>query len=449
MIKQIGKHAIVIGAGMGGLLFARVLSDAFEHVTVLERDSLPDTNEPRKGVPQGRHPHGLLPGGCRAMDALLPGLVEDLKTAGAVKQVMGLTTRFEAPGYDPYPQRDAGAFWYSLSRPMLELCVRRRVEAIENISWEQNITVERLQHHDCAVTGVELRDGRVLAADYVVDSSGNQSDLTLQAFDEMGYARPSETVIGIDLHYATGIFEIPEDHPRNWNVLMSFSDPAAMMVPVEGNRWICAFVWHGEGDAPRDQETYVEFARKLRTKTCYNAIKDAPMLAKVAGYLFPESRHRHFSKLEAVPKGLLPVADIICRFNPVYGQGMSVAALEAEAFGELFRDWQGDLHGLTQAFLRRTDEIIATPWTTSAVPDLAYPSTRGERPPNHKQLLYQGAAFMELGARDPDVHKLRMEIIGLLKPYTALTNDPVLMQRIEEVLAEMMRAAEAKMAQAV
>jgi 2-polyprenyl-6-methoxyphenol hydroxylase-like FAD-dependent oxidoreductase len=449
MIKQAGKHAIVIGAGMGGLLFARALADAFEHVTVLERDSLPDNNEPRKGVPQGRHPHGLLPGGCRAMDALLPGLVEDLKAAGAIKQVMGLSTRFEAPGYDPYPQRDAGAFWYSLSRPMLELCVRRRVEAIANVSWEQNITVERLQHHAGVVTGVELRHGRSLSADYVIDASGHQSDLTLRAFDEMGHARPRETIIGIDLHYATAIFEIPEDPPRDWKVLMSFSDPAAMMVPVECNRWICAFVWHGEGDAPRDRESYIEFARKLRTQTCYHAIKDAPMLGKPAGYLFPESRHRHFSELQSLPKGLLPVADIICRFNPVYGQGMSVAALEAEAFCELLRDWQGDLHELTRAFLQRTDQIISAPWNTSAVPDLAYPSTRGERPSNHMQLLQFGAAFLELAARDEGVHKLRMEIIGLLKPYTTLTNDPVLMQRIQGVLAEIVRAAQAKMAQAV
>ena len=449
MIKQMGKHAIVIGAGIGGLLFARAMADAFEHVTVLERDSLPDNNEPRKGVPQGRHPHGLLPGGCRALDALLPGLVDDFEAAGAVKQVMGLSTRFEAPGYDPYPQRDAGAYWYSLSRPMLELCIRRRVEAIANISWEQNTTVERLQHEAGVVTGVALRDGRFLSADCVVDASGHSGELTLRVLGEMGYARPRETIIGIDLQYATALFEIPEDAAYDWKVLMSYSNPAAMMVPVEGKRWICAFAWQGGADAPRDRESYIEFARSLRTQTCYNAIKDATMLGKLAGYLFPESRHRHFSELQSFPKGLLPVADVICRFNPVYGQGMSVAALEAEAFCELLRESQGEFHDLTRAFLQRTDEIISTPWSTAAVPDLAYPSTRGERPPNHRELLLFGAAFLELAARDASVHKLRMEIIGLLKPYTTLTNDPVLMQRVQAVMAEMIRGAEARMAQAV
>jgi hypothetical protein len=218
-----------------------------------------------------------------------------------------------------------------------------------------------------------------------------------------------------------------------------------MIVPIEGNRWICCLVWHGGEEAPRDRESFLEFARKLRTPTCYQAIKDATMLGKVVGFLFPESRHQHFSELEAFPKGLLPVADVICHFNPLYGQGMSVAALEAEALCELLRDWQGDFHELTRAFLRRTDEIIAVPWNTAAIPDLAYPDTRGERPANHRQLLEFGGAFLHLGALDPNVHKLRLEIIGLLKPYTALTNNTALMQRIQNLIEEMTLASQAKM----
>lgn len=383
------------------------------------------------------------------MDALLPGLVDDFKAAGAIKQVMGLSTRFEAPGYDPFPQRDAGSCWYSLSRPMLELCIRRRVQAIPNISLEQNKAVERLRHDAGVVTGVEMRDGRILSADSVVDAGGRGGELTLKAFDEMNYARPRETTIGINLHYRTAVFEIPDDAAYDWKVLMSYSNPppdsrATMIVPIEGNRWICCLVWHGDEDAPRDRESFLEFARKLRTPTCYQAIKDARMLGNVVGYLFPESRHRHFSELEAFPKGLLPVADAICHFNPLYGQGMSVAALEAEALCELLRDWQGGFHELTRAFLRRTDEIITVPWNTAAVPDLAYPDTHGERPTNHRQLLEFGAAFLNLAAIDAAAHKLRLEIIGLLKPYTALTNNPAMMARIQNLIKEMTLASQAK-----
>jgi len=444
-----GNHAIVVGAGIGGLLFARVLSDYFDRVTVLERDWLGDKPEARPGVPQGRHFHGLLPGGCRAMDALLPGLEDDFKAMGAVKLIVGLSTRYEMPGYDPFPRRDAGLYSYSLSRPLLELCVRRRVQAIANILWKPNSGVQRLQHAAGAVTGVVLRDGRSLPADLVIDASG-RGDLTMNALDEMDYPRPRETAIGVDLRYTTALFEIPEDAAHEWDVLVTFPDtqPASkggMMAVIEGNRWICGLAWQGEEEGPFDRESFVDFSRKLRTQTYYRAIKDATMAGPLARFLFRESCHRHFSELSSLPKGVLPVADAICRFNPVYGQGMSVAALEAEVFRQLLASGVEDLHHLASVFLQQTDQIIAGPWNMAALPDLAYPGTRGERPPHLMQALQFGAAFNELAARDSSVHKLMLEIRSLVKPYSALTSDPVLMQRIQAVMAEM---AQQKMAEA-
>jgi 2-polyprenyl-6-methoxyphenol hydroxylase-like FAD-dependent oxidoreductase len=380
------------------------------------------------------------------MDALIPGLVDDFKAAGAVNLVTGLSTRIEMPGYDPFPQRDAGFCSYGLSRPLLELCMRRRVQAIANISWEQNSAVERLQHDAGVVTGVALRDGRWLPADFVIDASGRGA-LTLKAFDEMGYARPRETTIGVDLRYVTALFEMPEYAPYDWKVLITHPEPppeslkGALLSIIEGNRWICGLAWQGEGKAPVDRESFIEFTRKLRTQTCYHAIKGAKMLGKVARYHFRESCHRHFSELESLPKGLLPVADAICCFNPVHGQGMSVAALEAEAFCELLEVEQGDFHDLPRAFLQRADQIIEGPWNMAALPDLAYPKTRGERPPTLLQSLKFGAAFTELAAHDASVHKLMWEIRSLLKPYSAMTSDAALMQRIQTVMAEMAATA--------
>jgi 2-polyprenyl-6-methoxyphenol hydroxylase-like FAD-dependent oxidoreductase len=139
-------RVIVVGAGMGGLLFARVLADWATQVLVLERDSLPDDSEPRAGVPQGRHLHALLAGGCRAMESMLPGFVSDLRAVGAVEVIAGLSGRMESPGYDPFPRRDLGFSLYSLSRPLLELCVRRRVRAISTIMIEHEAAVEQLLH---------------------------------------------------------------------------------------------------------------------------------------------------------------------------------------------------------------------------------------------------------------------------------------------------------------
>lgn len=444
MTEHKGKRAIVIGAGVAGLIFARVLADYFEDVTVAERDALADNAEPRSGVPQGRHFHGLLAGGCRVMENLLPGLVEDFKTAGAVTLVTGLSARIEMPGYDPFPQRDAGFCSYSLSRPLLELCIRRRVQAIGNIRWERNSAVERVLHDAGAVNGVALRDGRSLSADLVIDASGH-GELTLRTLDEMGYARPRSTTIGLDLHYATGIFEIPADAAHDWKVLATHPGLpperpiGGMMSTIEGNRWICGLGWYGEDETPVDRESFIAFTRKLQTLTCYHAIRDAAMVGGVARFGLRESRHRHFSELESLPGGLLPVGDAICCFNPIHGQGMSVAALEADELRRLLEGeaGQSDIRALTRSFLKATDGIIAGPWNMAALPDLAYPQTRGERPPDLMQSLKFGAAFMELAARDADAHKLMWEIRSMLKPYSALTGDPVLMPRILAFMAEM------------
>ena len=155
MTKASSKHAIVIGAGMGGLLFARALSTHFQRVTMLERDTLPESAQARRGIPQGCHLHSLLAGGCRSIEHLLPGIAEDLRAAGAVQLIAGLSVRIERPGYDPFPARDLGFSSFSLSRPLLEYCVHRRVRATPNVAVQQDVTVERLLHSGEAIVGVQ------------------------------------------------------------------------------------------------------------------------------------------------------------------------------------------------------------------------------------------------------------------------------------------------------
>lgn len=450
MTRQRGKHAIVVGAGVGGLLFARVLADSFEQVTVLERDALADNLEPRSGVPQGRHLHALLAGGCQAMESLLPGLVNDFEAGGAAKLTVGLSARIERPGYDPFPRRDLGLYSYSMSRPLLELCVRRRVQALPNITLTPETAVERLMHEGDAVTGVMLRDGRVLGGDLVVDASG-RGELTFRAFDEMGLARPRATTIGVDVNYASALFEIPEDFDRDWVNLMIFpkvpeSSKGVLLATIEGNRWLCGIAWRGEGEVPEDRDSVIEWTRRHpRTQTAYNALKNAKMIGKVMRFLFPESIHRHFSQLDSLPAGLLPVADVICRLNPNHGQGMSVAALEAAAFGELLAS-ADDMRALIPAFLKRTDQIIEGPWNIAALPDFAFPDTRGERPAELMNALRFGEAFSALAARDAGAHKLMMEIQTLCKPQSAVMAEPALMQRIQQIMIEMIQAEAAAVA---
>jgi 2-polyprenyl-6-methoxyphenol hydroxylase-like FAD-dependent oxidoreductase len=443
----IGKRAVVIGAGMGGLTAAGALADHFDNVVVLERDALPSEPTYRAGTPQARHAHGLLLSGQRALSDLFPGFEQDLAQAGAVPLRVGLDVRVERPGYDPFPQRDLGWFGYAASRPAIERAVRRRVESRANITLRQRCRVQEVlgSPTDEAVTAVRFENGNgtseTITADLVVDASGRGAP-TLSLLQSIGRPLPEETTIGIDLGYATSIFFIPDDAPTDWKGVMTFGQApqnsrGGVIFPLEDNRWMVTIGGRHSDVPPGDEEGFLTYAKALRTPTIYNAISHAKRLDGIARYGFPESIRRHFEQLDGFPRGLLPIADAICRFNPVYGQGMSVAALEACLLKTLLERMSEDgdpIAGLAPTFFAEMQTLIETPWSVAML-DFAFPETRGQRPADFETTLKFGIALTRLAAEDPAVHKLTLEVQHLLKPRSAY-RDPALMQRVLEKMAE-------------
>jgi 2-polyprenyl-6-methoxyphenol hydroxylase-like FAD-dependent oxidoreductase len=443
----IGKQAVVIGAGMGGLTAAGALANHFEQVVVLERDTLPSEPTYRAGTPQARHVHALLLSGQRALSELFPGFEQDLAQVGAVPLRVGLDVRVERPGYDPFPQRDLGWFSYAVSRPAIERAVRRRVEGRTNITLCQRCRVLEVlaSPNGEAVTGVRYENGNdtseTIAADLVVDASGRGA-LTLALLQSIGLPLPEETAIGIDLGYATCVFAIPDDASTDWKGVMTFGQApqnsrGGLMLPLEGNRWM-ATIGGCHGDVPSsDAEGFLTYARELRTPTIYKAISHAKRLDGVARYGFPESVRRHFERLDVFPRGLLPIGDAICRFNPVYGQGMSVAALEACLLRGLLERLGGDsnpIAGLAPTFFAEVQTLLETPWSV-AILDFVFPDTRGQRPADFATTLKFGIALTRLAAEDPAVHKLTVEVQHLLRPRSVY-RDPALVQRVLAMMAE-------------
>jgi 2-polyprenyl-6-methoxyphenol hydroxylase-like FAD-dependent oxidoreductase len=442
----VGKQAVVIGAGMGGLTAAGALADSFDQVVVLERDALPSEPAHRAGTPQARHVHGLLLSGQRALSELFTGFEQDLARAGAVPLRVGLDVRMERPGYDPFPQRDLGWFSYALSRPTIEHAVRRRVESLANITLRQHCRVETLlaSPNGEAVSGVRFENdngaSETIATDLVVDASGSGA-LTLNLLQSIGRPLPEETTIGIDLGYATCIFGIPDDAPADWTGVMTFGQAphnsrGGLLLPIEGSRWM-ATIGGRHGDVPPgDAEGFLAYAGALRTPTIYNAISRAERVGGVARYGFRESVRRHFERLDKFPRGLLPIADAICRFNPVYGQGMSVAAQEACLLRTLLGRLAGEgdpIAALAPAFFAEVQALIETPWAV-AILDFVFPETRGQRPADFETVLKFGLALTRLAAEDPAVHKLTAEVQNLLRPRSAY-RDPALMQRVLAIMA--------------
>jgi 2-polyprenyl-6-methoxyphenol hydroxylase-like FAD-dependent oxidoreductase len=446
MSKSVGAHAIVVGAGIGGLAAAAALADHFEQVTVLERDQLGYEPAARPGTPQARLLHGLLTGGLQALCELFPGFDRDLAEAGAVPIGIASETLMELPGYDPFPRRDFGWIGYTVSRPLIEHVARQRTRKLANVMLLDRCRVlELLADDDGSVAAVRCgsADGlvRSLRADLIIDASAHRS-LTPTLLETMGLPRPDETEIGIDMVYATATFSA-SGFAEDWKMAITFPDnlstrKTGYLFPIEGRRWM-ALVGERHVAMPSDSVgEFLNLARQLRTSTIYDAIKHAKPVDKVYRFGFSESSWRHYERIEDFPRGLLPIGDAVCRFNPIHGQGMTVAVQEARILRDLLQTRAGNknpLAGLAQAFFAAINPLIAGAWSMSAVPDFADPATRGEPPADLENSLRFGEGLMRLAARDAKVHETMISVRHMMRPASAL-HDPDLVRRVQMEMAD-------------
>ena len=444
--SYISKRAVVIGAGASGLSAARAVADYFKEVVVLERDRLPDTATTRPGVPQGTQAHGILGGAMKGLRELFPGFDQDLIQAGAVTINQGFELLAELPGIDSFPRRKWDWITYSLTRPLIELTIRRRLARQPNIALRGGCrVVEILGTPDGArVTGVRFQTAEGLEAvqaDLVIDASKHGS-LTLSFLKSTGHPMPEETTIGVDIRDATALFALRPGAFGEFKAIVTFpkapeSANAGYLLPVENNCFQLLLIGRGEDNPPTDGDAFVNYARKLETSTIYNAMKGAKQLSQVVRYGFPESKWRHFGMLDRFPRGLAPTGDAFCCLNPVYGQGITVAVLEANIMRRLLKanaDETDPLAAFGPQFLGEAEALLKDPWTMSATPDFLYPETRGIRPKDLDDNLRFQNAMLRLSTRDADLVELIAEVRHMLKPMSVL-NEPELVRRVEEEMA--------------
>jgi 2-polyprenyl-6-methoxyphenol hydroxylase-like FAD-dependent oxidoreductase len=211
------------------------------------------------------------------------------------------------------------------------------------------------------------------------------------------------------------------------------------MLPIEGDRWVLTLTGRLDERPPAEPDGFMDYARRLETQTIYNAIKHAEREAGFERYANPSSAWRRFDRLSSFPAGLVPIGDSICRFNPIYGQGMSVAAQEARLLKHLLKGratTADPLAGLALAFFSESLPLVEAPWNMSAVPDLVYPEARGERPADFESSLKYSAALIRTAMRDPAVHRLMTEVHQLLKPPSVL-QDPAVDRLVRSELSQM------------
>ena len=427
MSREIGDRAVVLGASMAGLLAARVLADAYGQVLVVDRDELPETPGHRRGVPHGRHIHALAARGQQVLEELFPGLTDELVAEGAPVGDMLTDARFYLGGHRLH-RAHTGLLLLCASRPFLEGHVRARVAVLPNVRFLDGYDVAGLATAPDGgrVTGARLVRRAVgsaeelLAADLVVDASGRGSR-TPAWLDALGYPPPERDEVHIGLGYATRTYRLAPEALAGTLAVLDAATPdlprTGALQRVEGDRWMLTLAGILGDHPPTDPDGYLDFARSLRFPDIHEAIRDAEPLDDPVGFRFPASVRHRYERQRRFPAGYLAIGDAVCSFNPIYGQGMTVAALEALT---LRQHLERDLEPRPRDWFRDLAKLIDTPWEMSAGGDLAFPGVPGRRTIKTRLLGGYLARLQAAAAGDPHLATAFIRVVGLVAPPQSL-----------------------------
>ncbi|MGH3686292.1 MAG: FAD-dependent oxidoreductase [Pseudonocardiaceae bacterium] len=431
-------HAIVVGGSMAGLLAARVLANHFEQVTLVERDALPDSAQTRKGVPQGHQLHALLPRGREIVERLFPGYGQELVAAGAVSMRVPTDALILTPaGW--LDRRATGWPLLSASRPLVEWAVRRRLREVPGVTIldRHDVTSLLTSRNGRQVTGTALRSlddagsgHRQLHADLVVDASGRGSRAPAWLV-EGGYGTPTKTHVDPNVAYASRIYRIPDGFSADWQVVMLISQPPSIprtgyLFPIEDGQWMVGLMGAGGQHPPTDEDGFAAFTRSLRHPVIADVLAAAEPMTAIRGHRGTVNRLWHYERMRRWPERFVVLGDAVCAFNPIYGQGMSTAAVAAETLDTCLREqWRrrpaDDLDGLARRCQRRLACRNADPWMMSTGEDLRYPTTTGARVSAVMRLQYRYLDRVVVATtRDPAIADTYMQVFGLLSRPASL-----------------------------
>lgn len=440
--QQLGERAIVIGAGMGGLMAAGVLARYFAEVTVLDKDRLPAEAEPRTGVPQSAHAHALLVGGRRNMEKIFPGLLSEMVDGGAIVARHGLELHIrDWLGW--WPKRDIGLSSIFMTRPLLEGTVRSLLARNGRVTIRDGVTVSGWKHAGreivLTLSGAQTQ---TLKADFVIDATGRAGQAR-EMLEANGYGPVEEVVIGIGETYTTAMFEIPAGLNDAAHSFIVYGAPpvshTGFLFAVEGGRWICSLNGRFDEAPPKDPQGYMAFAKNLSDPCIHDRISKAKQLTPLVTYRPMHSKWRHYEKLAEFPDRLLPLGDAIAQVNPIYGQGMALASTHAMCLWQALEARAEDgasLDGVAKEYLGATFSFTGQVWSGLEVVDFAFPKTTGERPADIEQRQAFTYALRRLALEDAEVHRLMMRANQLVDSTSVLGAREDIVARVQAIMAK-------------
>ena len=445
------RQAVVLGGSLAGLLAARVLADHFEHVTLIERDAYPETTETRRGIPQANHVHGLLLRGRQVLEQLFPGLQDEMIDAGApLLDMANDIAWFTRAGWGRKFPSELKVL--AFTRPLLDLHVRRRLSQNPRVEIMDNTEVLRLvgDAQENRLAGVLVCDRRTdadrrvakeITADLVVETMGRASRAPSWLKD-LGYEAIEETVVNAHLGYSSRLFRIPENFDGDWTCAFVQAAPpqrkhGAILFRVEGNRWLVTLVGGGRDYPPSDDAGFLEFARRLPVSIIYDAISSAEPVSPIKTHRATENRLRHYDRAKKLPDNFLLFGDAVCAFNPVYGQGMTIASLGALTLQKVLseRSPDGNLRGLARRFQRQLAKVNKAPWLMATGEDYRYRETDGAGPGVMTRFMHRYMDHvLRLTTHNVEVRKVLLDAFSMLIPPTALFRPRVLFRVLAQAL---------------
>ena len=424
------RRAIVIGASLAGLLAARMLSEHFDEVVLFERDELPEAAGPRKGTPHAIHPHGLLARGRQLIEEFFPGFTAALVARGALTADIGLNVAFDI-NRTRLARTKMGVLLLAASRFAIEGEIRRRMRTRPGVVFRTGCDVVSPQHQSGQVSGVRYRaagrgdEALTLDAALVVDASGRGSRAPAW-LREWGYDAVREERVTVNICYASAYFRRDPTQVPEWVGIIGGSSldlpcPAALIAQepdASGQaRWVLVLGGYGGDHFPVTIEAMHERAVAIGAQEIAALTHADQLIGAPFRYMFVHNQRRRYAALRHFPDGFIVFGDAIASFNPIYGQGMTVASCQALALREAL---QGGMTGLAQRFFRAADKAIATPWALAVGGDLALPQVQGKRPPGLSLINGFVAKVQRAAVDDPALAAAFLRVLHMLAGPTSL-----------------------------
>ncbi len=428
------ERVVVVGSSIAGMLSARVLSDYFSEVLIVDKDHLEAQYDDRRMVPQSRHVHIVLKAGELGLNRLLPGFTGDMLGAGSVPiEMTNDVVSCSAEGVAP--RWESGVTLLSQSRALLECEIRKKVLGYRpNIRLLEKTSVSGINYEPSSGKirglGLKLADGTSenIDTDLVIDAAGRGA-LGTRWLKGLSLTQPTTDEMKVSVGYGSCIARLRDASLRDWNgVACGGPVPAharaGMLMPIEGGLHICSVTSRFDDYPPSDLPGFTAFLQRMPNPFFYEALKDAEIISPIYKIQYESSKFRHYERLNDLPKGFMPIGDAFCSVNPCYGQGMTSSVLQVEVLAQAlseFRQGNNPVEQLPGLFLPRAAKVAKRVWHFAALNDFRYSDVQTKNVTSDIEAVQYHQMVEMLSVSDEDIRRRALNVAHLIDDYSVLT----------------------------